>query len=119
MVIKNQNILLIVMDTVRRDRLSIYGYDNEVCPSLEELSKEALVLEHAISPAPWTLPVHASLFTGLYPSEPFTDSNNNGKRDSGSSLKSYVTLFTQTDFLLWARNVSSIKLYYKNVFFSF
>jgi len=69
MVIKNQNILLIVMDTVRRDRLSIYGYDKEVCPSLEELSKEALVLEHAISPAPWTLPVHASLFTGLYPSE--------------------------------------------------
>ena len=69
MVAKNQNILLIVMDTVRRDRLSIYGYDKEVCPSLEKLSKEALVLEHAISPAPWTLPVHASLFTGLYPSE--------------------------------------------------
>jgi arylsulfatase A-like enzyme len=69
MVTKRQNILLIVMDTVRRDRLSIYGYEKKVSPSLEELSKEALVLEHVVSPAPWTLPVHASLFTGLYPSE--------------------------------------------------
>ncbi len=57
------------MDTVRRDRLSVYGYDKEVSPSLNQLSEEALVFDHAVSPAPWTLPVHASLFTGLYPSE--------------------------------------------------
>ena len=36
--------------------------------------------------------------------EPFIDSNNNKVWDSGSSFKSYITLFTETDFLLWARN---------------
>jgi len=36
--------------------------------------------------------------------ESFTDANSNGKWDSGSSLNSYFTLFTETDFLLWAKN---------------
>ena len=36
--------------------------------------------------------------------EPFVDVNENGSWDSGSSIKSYITLFTQTDFFLWFRN---------------
>ena len=42
--------------------------------------------------------------------ESFTDMNNNGKWDAGSSLKSYFTLFSETDFLLWARNSLLISL---------
>ena len=42
--------------------------------------------------------------------EPFTDTNNNSRWDSGSSLKSYFTLFTETDFLLWARNSIFVSL---------
>ena len=36
--------------------------------------------------------------------EPFVDLNNNGMWDAGSSIKSYISLFTKTDFLIWARN---------------
>ena len=42
--------------------------------------------------------------------ESFTDTNNNGRWDAGSSLKSYLTLFAETDFLLWARNSLLISL---------
>ena len=42
--------------------------------------------------------------------ESFTDTNNNGRWDAGSSLKSYLTLLSETDFLLWARNSLIISL---------
>ncbi len=63
------NVLFVVMDTVRKDRLSVYGHARETTPALERLATEATVFEEALAPAPWTLPVHASMFTGLYPSE--------------------------------------------------
>jgi arylsulfatase A-like enzyme len=63
------NVVFVVMDTVRKDRLSVYGYDEPTSPALEAVAEESTVFEQAVAPAPWTLPVHASLFTGLYPSE--------------------------------------------------
>ncbi|MFD1646954.1 sulfatase [Haloarchaeobius litoreus] len=64
-----QNVLFVVMDTVRKDHLSVYGYDRPTTPGLEAFASEAAVYEGAVAQAPWTLPVHASLFTGLYPSQ--------------------------------------------------
>lgn len=61
------NILLIVMDTVRAKSLSLYGHYRHTSPNLEELAKSGIVFEEAISTSPWTLPAHASLFTGQYP----------------------------------------------------
>ena len=63
------NVLFVVLDTVRKDRLTVYGHDEPTTPALAEFAEEARVYEQATAPAPWTLPVHASLFTGLYPSE--------------------------------------------------
>lgn len=63
------NILLIVMDTVRADHLSLYGYDVNTTPFLERMAEESAVFNNAFSASPWTLPSHASLFTGLYPSQ--------------------------------------------------
>jgi len=63
------NVLFVVLDTVRKDRLSVYDSARETTPHLAEFAEEAAVYESAVAPAPWTLPVHASLFTGLYPSE--------------------------------------------------
>ena len=63
------NVLFVVLDTVRKDHLSVYGYDRETTPALADFAAEATTYEQAVAPAPWTLPVHASLFTGLYPSE--------------------------------------------------
>ena len=62
------NLALIVLDTTRADHLSLYGYPRPTTPFLEELAKDATVYDDAISPAPWTLPAHASLFTGQLPS---------------------------------------------------
>ena len=64
-----RNVLFVVMDTVRKDHLTPYGYGRPTTPGLEAFADEATVFEQAVAPAPWTLPVHASLFTGLYPSQ--------------------------------------------------
>jgi len=61
------NIVLIVMDTARQDRLSCYGYDRDTSPRLRELATESTVFDRAWSTSSWTSPSHASLFTGLYP----------------------------------------------------
>ena len=63
------NILLIVMDTVRADHLSLYGYPLETTPFLNKIAKESAVFKNAFAASPWTLPSHASIFTGLYPSQ--------------------------------------------------
>ena len=71
-----ENVLLVVMDTVRKDRLTPYGYDRPTTPHLADFAAEATVFDQAVAPAPWTLPVHASLFTGLYPSQHGADQEN-------------------------------------------
>ncbi len=60
------NILLIVLDTVRADRMSVYGYSRDTTPFLSAWARESTVYDRAVSPAPWTLPSHASIFTGQY-----------------------------------------------------
>jgi arylsulfatase A-like enzyme len=64
-----RNVLFVVLDTVRKDHLTPYGYDRPTTPGLTDFAEEARVYEEAVAPAPWTLPVHASMFTGRYPSE--------------------------------------------------
>lgn len=61
------NILLIVLDTTRPDRLSLYGYDRPTTPNLQALAAESAVFTEAYSNSSWTPPAHASLFTGMYP----------------------------------------------------
>jgi arylsulfatase A-like enzyme len=61
------NVLVITLDTTRADHLSVYGYARPTSPNLEELATHADVYERAYSTSSWTLPAHASLFTGRYP----------------------------------------------------
>ncbi len=67
------NILMIVIDTARADRFPWAGYDRPTAPRLAELARDGTVYMQAFSPAPWTVPAHASLFTGRYPSLHRTD----------------------------------------------
>ena len=60
------NILLVVLDSCRADRLSCYGHVRDTSPNIDELSQAGVLFEQAISPATWTLPSHTSLFTGTY-----------------------------------------------------
>ncbi|MEZ4588512.1 MAG: sulfatase [Gemmatimonadales bacterium] len=62
------NVLLIVLDTVRAVDLSLYGYHHNTTPFLETLAERAVVFDWAIAPTSWTLPTHASIFTGRWPS---------------------------------------------------
>lgn len=63
--LKRPNVLLILWDTTRADRMSLYGYERPTTPRLEALAGKARVFERAVSPAIWTVPAHGSLFTGL------------------------------------------------------
>ena len=61
------DIVLLVMDTTRRDRLSVYGHPRPTTPGLELFAREGTVYDDAWSVSPWTPPSHASIFTGLLP----------------------------------------------------
>jgi glucan phosphoethanolaminetransferase (alkaline phosphatase superfamily) len=63
------NVLLIVLDTVRAPSLSLYGYERPTTPELERLAARGVRFERALSTSPWTLPSHASMFTGHFPHE--------------------------------------------------
>jgi arylsulfatase A-like enzyme len=61
----NPNVLLIVLDSVRASRLSCYGYEEETTPNIDALANMATRYECAISEGCWTMPSHASIFTGM------------------------------------------------------
>jgi arylsulfatase A-like enzyme len=63
------NVLLIILDTVRAMSLSLYGYERPTTPQLQRWASQGVVFDMALSPAPWTLPSHASMFTGRWPHE--------------------------------------------------
>ncbi len=63
------NVLLVVLDTVRADALSVYGAARPTSPGLERLASRGVLFENAVSTSPWTLTAHATLFTGRYPHE--------------------------------------------------
>jgi arylsulfatase A-like enzyme len=62
------NLLLVVTDTTRADALGL-GVGGGVAPALAAAARDGRVYIRATSPAPWTAPAHASMFTGLAPSE--------------------------------------------------
>ena len=57
------SIVLVVIDTLRKDHLSLYGYAKPTSPGLEELAKESVVFENCLAPSSWTKPSIASLMT--------------------------------------------------------
>lgn len=63
------DILFVVLDSVRVDRVSTYGHWRATTPNLDAFAEHATVFERAVAPAPWTLPSHTSMFTGLAPTE--------------------------------------------------
>jgi hypothetical protein len=63
------DIILLVMDTTRRDHLSVYGYPRETMPAVTRFARRAQIYDDAWSVAPWTTPSHASMLSGLLPGE--------------------------------------------------
>jgi len=63
------NFLLLSIDSLRRDFCSFLDDSEHTMDFLERFAADSTVFERAISPSVWTLPVHTSIFTGLYPME--------------------------------------------------
>ena len=63
------DIVLVVIDTLRPDHLSSYGYERETAPFLAQLAERSILFERAFSTSSWTAPSTASIFTGLYPNQ--------------------------------------------------
>lgn len=63
------NVVLVVLDTVRADALSCYGYNRRTTPNLDRLARRGVRYSQARSSASWTLPSHATMFTGRWPHE--------------------------------------------------
>ncbi|MFN0008415.1 MAG: sulfatase [Planctomycetota bacterium] len=59
------NVVLIVLDTLRADHLGAYGDTRGLSPAFDALARQGTIFEDAYANAPWTVPSHASLFTGL------------------------------------------------------
>ncbi|MFH2001735.1 MAG: sulfatase [Planctomycetota bacterium] len=66
---KKPNFLLLVLDTSRADYFSCYGHEKRTTPHIDALAAEGMRYEAAFSTCFWTFPSHASLLTGLYPTE--------------------------------------------------
>lgn len=64
---KRLNVILITVDTLRADRLSVYGYGRETTPGLEKFASDCVLYRQAFSSIAETLPSHVSIMTGLWP----------------------------------------------------
>lgn len=63
-----RHLLLIVVDTLRVDRVGVYGYARDTTPHLDRFAEDAVRFERSYAAAPWTGPSIASMLTGFHPS---------------------------------------------------
>lgn len=85
------NVLFVVLDTVRPDHLGAYGYERDTSPRLDAFGEQGVVFENAFSTAPWTLPSHASMFTGVHATTHTIGWENHVLPDSRSHIEGLVT----------------------------
>ncbi len=76
--LEKPHVVLITLDTTRRDRLGCYGYSRKTSPRLDELAARSVVYDRAVAASSWTLPSHASMFTGKFPSSHGADYDPEG-----------------------------------------
>ncbi len=105
---KKPNVLLIVLDTARADKFGFMGYNRPTSPFIDSIASQGAVYKNAFAPCFWTLPSHASIFTGLYPCQAGATSETNmlppgnitqaellkdaGYRTVGASCNSWVSI---------------------------
>lgn len=83
---RQPDIVFLVLDTQRLDRLSCYGYPLETSPHLDAFAADATRFTNAFAAAQWTIPSHSSMFTGLYPTAHTTVQSSSRLPDSIPTL---------------------------------
>ena len=88
------NIVLLVLDTVRADHVSCYGYERPTTPSIDALAEHAVRYTECRATGPWTLPSHASMFTGQFAFQHRADiaQDENGEWDDRPLAEEHFTL---------------------------
>jgi arylsulfatase A-like enzyme len=82
-----KQVVLITIDTLRADRLGLYGYRHRpTSPTLDTWAQSAVVFDRAMAPAPWTIPSLGALMTGRYPAEIGAYTNSDGVHDDADML---------------------------------
>jgi arylsulfatase A-like enzyme len=81
------NVILLSIDTLRRDHLPFYGYERATAPHLTELAERSIVFDSAIAVHTNTAPSHTSMLTGRYPAEHGVVLNGLGVRDGVPMLQ--------------------------------
>lgn len=61
------SVVLVTIDTLRADRMSLYGYERSTTPHIDRWARQALRFDRAYSAAPWTALSMSALFRGVYP----------------------------------------------------
>ena len=84
------NVVLVIIDTLRADHVSAYGYDRATTPHIDALARDGVLFENTVSQAPWTSASVASLLTGLYPSVHGLDSGAQWESVPSSSPLPFV-----------------------------
>jgi arylsulfatase A-like enzyme len=79
-------VLLVSLDTTRAGALSAYGHPKPTSPQIDRLAREGTLFARAYATDFWTLPSHASMLTGLYPSEHGASSETNRLPDNVATL---------------------------------
>lgn len=87
---KPANVLLVLLDTLRADRVGAYGNKRNLTPYIDQIAANGTTFLQTVSQAPWTVPSHASFFTSLYPSE------------TGCDQKNSIGNILQESYLTWA-----------------
>jgi len=67
--VRLDHVIIVLIDTLRADRLGVYGYDKDTSPHIDALAKEGVVFTSCDAPAPWTLPSVVSIMTSTFPCE--------------------------------------------------
>jgi hypothetical protein len=98
--LRSPNVLLVVLDTVRADHLSLYGYARDTSPNLRRFAESATLYRHAIAPSNMTLATHASLFTGLVGSEhrAHYDAGRPAGRPLGTTIPTLAEIFVKRGY---------------------
>ncbi len=93
--VKGPNLILIVVDTLRADALGCYGERAPTSPTLDRIAAEGVRFTNAYSPAPWTVPAHASLLTGVAPVVHGAQYQSNGEETTVGHLSPQLVTLAQ------------------------